>query len=46
MKIRTGKYKDQFGFGFAIVSYHNDFKALLLDIAFWYVEIIFKDYDK
>ena len=46
MKIRTGSWKEQFSFGFTIVNYHNDFKALILDIAFWYVEIIFKDYEE
>lgn len=45
MKIRTGSWKDQFSLGFTIVNYHNDFKALVLDIGFWYVEFIFKDYE-
>ena len=44
MKIRTGKWKDQFGLGFTIVNFHKQFKALIVDFACWYVEIIFKDY--
>ena len=46
MKIRTGRWKDQISFGFTIANFHNDFKALIIDFAFWYVEIIFKDYEE
>ncbi len=44
MKIRTGRYKQQLSFGITVTNYHKQFKALIIDFAFWYVEIIFKDY--
>ena len=46
MKIRTGRWAEQISFGFSIVNYHNTFRALVIDFAFWYVEFIFKDYEQ
>ncbi len=45
MKIRTGSIYQHFAFGFSITNYHGEYRALVIDLAFWYVEFVFKDYD-
>ena len=44
MKIKGGKYSGQFGFGFAFTNYFMSYRALIIDIGIWYVEIVFQDY--
>jgi hypothetical protein len=45
MKIETGKYSQQLTFGITFTNYHKQYKALILDLGIWYVEIIFQDYE-
>jgi len=45
MKIETGKYNEQMSFGVTITNYQGQYKALILDLGIWYVEIIFQDYE-
>jgi len=45
MKIRTGKYRGEFGIGASIKRYMGgNYFSLYLFIALWYFEIIFNDY--
>jgi len=45
MKINTGKYNYQISFGITVANFHNEYKAIILDLGIWYVEFIFKDYE-
>ena len=45
MKIETGKYNMQISFGITYTNYHNEYKALIIDLGIWYVEVIFQDYE-
>jgi hypothetical protein len=44
MKIRTGTITQHLAFGITLTNYHGEYKALIIDFAFWYVEFIFQDY--
>ena len=44
MKIRTGKIDQHLAFGITLTNYFGEYKALIIDFAFWYVEFIFQDY--
>ena len=46
MKIETGRYNEQISFGVTVTNYQAQYKALIFDLGIWYVEIIFKDYDR
>ena len=45
MKIRTGRYHSQFGFGIWY-TFANGIKYLVFDFGLFYIEIVFKDYDE
>lgn len=44
MRIQTGKIYQHLAFGITITNYHGEYRALIIDFAFWYVEIVFSDY--
>lgn len=44
MKIKVDKYHSQWALGISYVFFNNQYKALIFDFAFFYVEITFKDY--
>jgi len=46
MKIRTGSIYQHLAFGITITNYHIEYRALIIDFAFWYIEFIFKDYEE
>jgi hypothetical protein len=46
MKIRRGQYVEQTSFGITYAYYHDRYKALIFEFGIWYVELIFKDYEK
>ena len=46
MKIETGKLSMQISFGITYVNCYNEYKALIIDLGIWYVEIIFQDYEQ
>lgn len=46
MRIETGRINYQLSFGLTITNYHNEYRALIIDFAFWYIEFIFKDYEE
>ena len=46
MKIKTKKIRGRLSFGIQITNYHNQYRALIIDFAFWCVEFIFKDYEE
>jgi len=45
MKITTGRYTFQIAFGVVFTNYHNEYKALIIELGLWYIEILFKDYE-
>jgi hypothetical protein len=46
MRIETGRINYQLSFGFTIANYHNEYRAFIIDFAFWYIEFIFQDYEE
>ena len=46
MKIETGKHTMQISFGITYATYYDEYKALIIDLGIWYVEIIFQDYEQ
>jgi len=46
MKIVTGKHTMQISFGITYTYYYNEYKALIIDLGIWYVEIILQDYEQ
>ena len=46
MKIQTGKINNQLSFGITFTNYHNQFRAIIIDFALWYVEFILQDYEE
>jgi len=44
MKIKIDKYHSQWALGISYVFLNNQYKALIFDFAFFYVEITLKDY--
>ena len=46
MKIETGKLSSQISFGITYTTYYNEYKALIIELGIWYVEIIFQDYEQ
>ena len=55
LKGQKKKMKIDYGFntsmnhlslGVTITNYHNQYRAVIFDLIFFYVEIIFQDYDK
>lgn len=44
MKIRIGKYPDQYAIGITYL-FTSDIKYLIFDFVFFYIEVIFKDYN-
>jgi len=46
MKIETGKNTMQISFGITYTYYYSEYKALIIDLGIWYVEIIFQDYEQ
>lgn len=46
MRIDTGKIGNQLSFGITFTNYHNQFRAIIFDFAFWYIEFVFKDYEE
>lgn len=44
MRIQTGKIYQHLAFGVTITNYHGEYRALIIDFAFWYIEFIFQDY--
>ena len=55
LKCQTKKMKIDYGLntsmnhlslGVTITNYHNQYRAVIFDLIFFYVEIIFQDYDK
>lgn len=44
MKIKKGKYQDQYAIGITYL-FANNIKYLIFDFVFFYIEVIFKDYN-
>jgi hypothetical protein len=45
MKVNTGKYNHQISFGITVANFHNEYKAIILDLGIWYVEFIFQKFN-
>lgn len=44
MKVKVGKIYEHLSFGITFTNYHHEYRAFIIDFAFWYVEFVFKEY--
>ena len=45
MKFDIGRIKGQYSIGITVTNYFNQYRALIIDFLFGYIEIVFRDYD-
>ena len=46
MKIKTGTYAGQYPLGISYVYFNKMYRAIVLDLIFFYIELVIKDYPK
>jgi len=46
MKLKIGKYHSQLGIGLTYTYFNGIYKAIVLDLVFFYIELVIKDYPK
>jgi len=44
MKLKTGTYAGQYPLGISYVYFNKMYKAIVLDLIFFYIELVIKDY--
>ena len=44
MKLKTGKYHSQLGIGLTYTYFNGIYKSIILDLVFFYIELVIKDY--
>lgn len=45
MKFDICRIKGHYSIGITITNYYNQYRALIIDFLFGYIEIVFKDYN-
>jgi hypothetical protein len=45
MKIKVSRYHSQWGLGVYFTHFNNVYNSIVLDLIFFYIELIIKDYD-
>jgi len=46
MKLKTGTYAGQYPLGISYVYFNKMYKAIVLDLILFYIELVIKDYPK
>jgi len=44
MKIKTGTYTEQYALGISYVYFNKMYRAIVLDLIFFYIELVITDY--
>lgn len=44
MKLKVGRYHSQWGIGLNYVFFNNIYRAISLDLIFFYIELVITDY--
>ena len=44
MKLKIGRYHSQWGIGLNYVFFNNIYRAIILDLIFFYIELVITDY--
>lgn len=46
MKFNIGRINGHYSIGITVTNYYNQYRALIIDFLFFYIEIVFRDYDE
>jgi len=44
MKFDIGRIKGHYSVGITITNYYNQYRALIIDLLFFHIEVVFQDY--
>ena len=46
MKLKVGRYHSQWGIGICYTHFNNLYRSIVLDLIFFYIELVITDYPK